>query len=109
MLMIDLYCTHCEFILPDILKRSGMREPPYTCPKCHHKTLVKTMLQAPGVIGDECDVTIKNGLCNADGSPRRYTSKADIKRVAKHRNLVNWVEHKGTASGDKSKVTQRFI
>ena len=38
-------------------------------------------------------VEVRNGLCNEDGSPRRYYSKSDMKREAESRGLVNHVEH----------------
>lgn len=109
MMMYDLLCIECGYLKEDFLQRVGMREPPYTCPCCHQKTLTRTLIKAPGVIGDEIDITIRHGLCNADGSPRRYRSKAEIKLVAKQRNLVNQVRHTGRKGGDKSKTTQRFI
>jgi hypothetical protein len=67
------------------------------------------VLKAPAVHGDECDIYIKNGLCEDDGTPRRFRSKADIKRAAKEKGLINYVEHKGRMDGDKSRHTQRFI
>ena len=107
--MIDLRCPECNYIWEDFLLRAGMRPLPFTCPICRQKTLDKVMLKPPSVHGDEIDVTINNGLCDADGEPVRYRSKTEIKRAAKEKGLVQWVEHKGTKGGDKSKVTQRFI
>ena len=110
MIMYDLLCADCGYVIFDFLQRVGMRQPPYTCPSCHHKSLVKTMFTAPGVIGDECDVTIRHGLCNSDGSPRRYRSKSEIRRSAKQLGLVNQVRHTSDhRGGDTSKHSQRFI
>lgn len=107
--MIDLRCPDCNYVWEDFLVRAGMRKPPYTCPICHQKTLDKVVLKAPSVHGDEIDVTVENGLCQDDGTPVRFRSKTELKRAAKAKGLVNWVEHKGTMSGDKSKTTQRFV
>lgn len=109
MVMYDLRCSVCGYEKEDFLQRVGMRNPPYTCPKCRERTFMRVLTKAPGVIGDEIDITIRHGLCNADGSPRRYRSKAEIKLVAKQRNLVNQVRHTGRKGGDRSKNTQRFI
>jgi hypothetical protein len=67
------------------------------------------MTKPPTVIGDEIDIEIKHGLCNEDGSPRRYTSKSEIAREAKRRGLYSRVEHVGTKSGDRSRHTTRWI
>jgi hypothetical protein len=67
------------------------------------------MTKPPAVIGDEIDITIRHGLCSEDGTPRRYTSKSEIAREAKRRNLYNRVEHRGAKGGDKSKFTTRHI
>lgn len=61
------------------------------------------------VIGDECDVWIKNGICNEDGSPRHYTSKQEMKREAERRGVRNRVEHIGAKGSDRSKHTTRWI
>lgn len=61
------------------------------------------------VIGDECDVWIRHGLCNDDGSPRHYTSKEAMRRDAKAKGLVNIVEHVSSPESDKSKHTTRWI
>ncbi len=49
-------------------------------------------------IGDECDVLVRHGLCHEDGTPRRFRSKAEMKRVADSKGLVNFVRH---TDGDK--------
>ncbi len=61
------------------------------------------------VVGDECDVYAQHGLCNADGTPRHYTSKAEMKREAEKRGLVSHVEHVGLKGSDKSPHTSRWI
>ena len=56
-------------------------------------------------------VWIKHGICNRDGTPRRYDSRSAMRKEAEARGFTNLVEHvvdpkKGS---DKSKHTQRFI
>src|SRR5216684_5133408 len=62
----------------------GLDAPP-TCPECPLQTL-ETGPERTGksayVHGDECDVLIRHGICNEDGTPKRYTSKEQIKRDA---------------------------
>lgn len=60
------------------------------------------------VIGDEIDVEIKHGLCNADGSPRRFRSREELKRAEAKAGMVNYVVHRGSRGGDKSKHTSRW-
>lgn len=52
---------------------------------------------------------VRHGLCNPDGTPRKYYSKSEMAKEAKRRNLVNWVEHTPPVGTDKSKLTQRWI
>jgi hypothetical protein len=63
---------------------------------------------AATILGDECDVTSRHGLCNADGSPRRYTSKSEMKREAEKRGMTNVVEHVGQRGSDKSPHTTKW-
>ena len=50
------------------------------------------------VIGDEIDVEITNGLCNMDGTPRRWRSREEMMRQAKKQGLQPYVVH---TDGDK--------
>ncbi len=79
------------------------------CPECGGPTVRAWLSKPAAVIGDECDITIKHGLCDANGNPVRYRSKAEIARVAKERNLSNRVEHIGAQGSDKSKHTARWV
>ncbi len=62
-------------------------------------------------VGDDIPggVEIRHGLCNEDGSARRYYSKSEMAKEATKRGLVNYVRHVGVNGTDKSKQTQRFI
>ena len=68
----------------------------------------KHVIQANSVIGDEIDISIKNGHCWPDGSPRRWRSREALKREEKRTGIVNTVRHVGTKGGDKSKHTTQW-
>jgi hypothetical protein len=91
-----------------------------TCDKCGHEFAVGDFPFCKGnptdhkpgkanVIGDECDVWMRHGLCNADGSPRHYTSKEAIRRDEKKAKLTNYVEHRPYKGSDKSPFTSRWV
>ena len=63
------------------------------------------------VIPDEIPggMEIRHGICNEDGSPRRYYSKSEMAAEAKRRGLVNHVVHIGKRGTDKSPHTSRWI
>lgn len=50
---------------------------------------------------DECDVWIRHGICNPDGSPKRYRSKSEMKKAAFEAGL--------TQGGDTPKINQRVL
>jgi hypothetical protein len=64
-----------------------------------------------GVIADEIPggLEVRHGICNEDGTPRRYYSKSEMAREAKARGLVNYVRHVGSKGSDKSKTTSRWV
>jgi hypothetical protein len=63
------------------------------------------------VVGDDIPggVLIEHGICNDDGTPRRYYTKSEMAREAKRRGLINWVEHKPERGSDKSPFTTRWV
>lgn len=63
------------------------------------------------VITDEIPggVWIRHGICNEDGTPRKYYSKSEMVAEAKRRGLVNLVEHVPEHGSDKSRHTVRWI
>lgn len=64
---------------------------------------------AHSVIGDEIDETIEHGLCWADGTPRRFTSRAEKMRVMQEKGLVEFVRHRPfNNDSDKSPYTIRW-
>lgn len=105
----DYQCNTCSYTKIDAIVEAEQKTLP--CLLCGG-TLERTwglMSKSSSVVGDECDIVIKHGICNLDGTPRRYRSKAEMARVAKERGLVNRVEHRGTKGGDKNRNTQRWI
>jgi hypothetical protein len=102
----DLICLngHKQY---DCLLKLGERPP---CPECAAAT--DTLWERSGnVIGDDIPggIWMEHGLCNSDGSPRKYYSKSEIAREAKRRGLVNKVEHVTTQGSDKAPHTKRWV
>lgn len=54
-------------------------------------------------------VLINHGICNEDGSPRRYYSKSEIAKEAKKRGLINRVEHVTAPGSDKNPYTKPWF
>lgn len=102
----DLVCPQGHELL-DVYLKLGERPP---CKTCGEPTST-LWRNSSKVISDECDIWIKHGICNDDGTPRRYTSKSEMREEAKRRGLSNHVEHvtDPRAGTDKSKHTQRWI
>ncbi len=107
--MYDRHCLKCGATKIDLLEPMATSDPVCACGGQLERVLMPT--NRDNIIGDECDVTMKHGLCNPDGSPRRFTSKSDMKREAEKRGLVNHVTHMPDprTGSDKSKHTTRWI
>lgn len=106
--MYDRKCPDCGYILYDCYE--DISETEHACPACSTGITHRVLLpgKPPAVIGDEIDVTISNGLCNPDSSPRRFRSRQELSREAARAGLTNAVEHKGGKSGDRSRHTTRW-
>jgi hypothetical protein len=108
--LYDRRCDGCGFRRDDCYEQPN--DVDYGC-KCGDIMRRIPVTSNPGAgfhaHGDECDVTMKHGLCNPDGTPRRYTSKTEMAREAKKRGLTNYVEHKPGRSSDRCKETQRWV
>lgn len=67
-------------------------EMPFTCPSCGQSAELAGALVTPahGISTDSIPggIMIRHGLCNPDGSPRRYDSMTEIRREANKRGLV---------------------
>lgn len=102
----DLVCKegHEQY---DKLLKVGERPP---CPICSGST--ETLwTRSANVVGDDIPggVLIRNGICNEDGSPKRYYTKSEMRAEAKRRGLVNIVEHVTPPDSDKSPHTTRWV
>ena len=80
----DLVCPQGHETL-DVVH--SVKEPHPPCPVCGESlgTLWRTYGAAHQ--GDEIDIWIRHGICNEDGSPRRYRSKEEIRRETAKRGL----------------------
>lgn len=79
------------------------------CPNCGEPT--ETLWdQSCGVIGDDIPggIEIRHGLCNADGTPRRYYSYSEIRKEAERRGLTQIVRHTTGPDSDKNKHTTKW-
>lgn len=108
----DIRCDQCDDTQLDTWETKSTN-PLRVCP-CggifQRMTLSSGYGKAPGVLSDECDVTVRHGICNEDGSPRRYGFKSEMRAEAKRRGLENHVvhlpDHKG---GDSSRHTSKWF
>lgn len=114
------------------VERSVFTTRPFGCEKCEHRVKVLgwdydappscpehgpmvidsgQFGVAPGVIPDDIPggYYVKHGLCNPDGTPRRFDSKSAMRKEAAARGWTNLVEHKPLPGTDKSPHTSRWI
>lgn len=90
--MYDRRCTTCGLLRLDVLEPMTASNPTCSCGGC----LIRVFTQrAPAVVQDSIPggVEIQHGLCNDDGTPRRYDSKSDILRECRARGLEPMVRH----------------
>lgn len=106
MRMIDLRCAKCERIQPDHLERDEDKTRPDCCGLPMERVFLPT--ERGNVIGDECDIVVRNGLCMPDGSPQRFRSKEALRKAEAKAGLTNYVVHRGTKGGDRSKHTSKW-
>ena len=106
--MYDTICDTCQHIERDVYE--PVQAARVGCPACGAGWMQRAWIgQPPAVIGDEIDWTIKHGLCHADGSPRRFRSRAAWKRAMAEKGIVNRVEHLGRPGSDRSPHTTRWV
>ena len=84
--------------------------PDVACPKCGKSTERAWIGKPSGVIGDDIPggVWIRHGICNPDGTPRKYYSKSEIAKEAKARGLVQLVEHVSSPGSDTNRHTTKW-
>lgn len=108
--MYDRRCESCGATQIDCWE--PVTPPTVPCSACGATTQRAWLTRPSAVIGDDIPggIEIRHGICNDDGSPRRFYSKSEMARAAAEKGLVNYVRHvpdnKGT---DKSKNTVRWI
>ena len=108
--MYDRKCSTCGLEAIDCLEPVRLAD--VLCAACGG-TAPRVWLRGrtSAVIGDDIPggVEIRHGLCNEDGSPRRYYSKSEMAREAKARGLENTVRHAPLRGTDKSPHTSRWV
>jgi hypothetical protein len=114
--MVDAQCKTCATVRVDTLMRdTGFIAP---CQECGAdmeplSTTSRPSATTPAVAPDSIPggMWIRHGICNIDGTPRRYDSFSEMRKEAKARGLYNVVEHETDPSSgsDKNKHTQRFV
>lgn len=85
--------------------------PEVPCKECGKETERAWIGKPSGVIGDDIPggMWVRHGLCNEDGTPRKYYSKSEMAAEAKRRGVSNHVEHVPEKGSDKSKHTTRWV
>lgn len=87
------------------------------CNKCGNEIVIGGWPYCPhehatqSVVADDIPggMLVHHGICNEDGSPRRYYSRSEMAAEAKKRGLVNVVEHIPEQGSDKSRHTTRWV
>lgn len=103
---IDLECPTCGAQTHDLYVKSDEAYP--QCPTC--ETSLVWLPSAGGtVIGDDIPggYEVRHGLCNGDGSPRRYYSRSEMRKEADRRGLVNHVERGVSDRKDYDRATRK--
>lgn len=110
--MYDRVCIdpNCNTELIDCYE--PVEAPDVACTKCGKPTERAWIGKPAAVIGDDIPggIWIRHGLCNEDGTPRKYYSKSEIAKEAERRGLVNRVEHTTDpkSGSDKARHTTRW-
>jgi hypothetical protein len=105
--MYDRRCDTCSTVHPDCWEPISCETPACSCGGTLERVYLPT--GRGQVLGDECDVWVKHGICNDDGTPKRYTSKKDMREAAEKKGMVNHVEHIPARGSDKSRHTVRWV
>jgi hypothetical protein len=76
-------CEHCSTQVKGIVIHGSQ----LWCRPCHYGATPEN--KSAYVVTDEIPggIEIKHGICNEDGTPKRYYSKSEIKRAAYEKNL----------------------
>lgn len=106
---MPLYDMKCESCSREWVRYSTIDNRKQPCEECGG--VVEQVFKAAAVIGDDIPggIWIRHGLCNEDGSPKKYYCKSDIAKEAAKRGLENLVRHVGDKGSDKSKNTVKWV
>jgi hypothetical protein len=107
--LYDRRCNKCGEEVRDVWEGVNWLAPSCAVEDCEGQLERVWLSKPPGVVSDECDVWVRNGICNEDGSPRHYRFKSEMKAEAKRRGMENHVVHQGGKGSDKSPHTSRWI
>lgn len=91
MIMIDSVCPACAAVVIDHLVSSVETLP--ACEDCG-ATVERLWLRGPTLRPDSIPggVWIEHGICNTDGTPRRYDSRSEMRDECVARGLVPWTD-----------------
>ena len=90
----DRHCTYCGAVAIDVIERMADNEPK-VCGDCNHDTLVRAVggsLPGHGRSVNADDIpgglAMKNGICNADGTPKMFYSRSEIRAACAEKNMI---------------------
>ena len=98
-------CPECGMILVDVYE--PITAPKHSCTHCF--CFLERVMGCRTAVGDEIDIEIKHGLCLPDGTPRRFRSRAELRRAERTAGMTNYVVHRPPPGTDKSKHTTSWI
>ena len=109
--LIDAMCPGCGDVHVDVWVDTANLTLPW-CHACrvplirHRQSAIASAVHADSFRGG---YWVEHGLCNADGSRRRYDSRSEMATEARRRGLVSTVVHAPEPGTDKATETQRFL
>lgn len=105
----DRRCLSCGQIKPDCFEPLSAPDPQCGCGGVLQRVLLPGRLHHVAPDSIPGGMLVKHGICNPDGTPRRYDSYSEMRRVAKEMGLQNVVRHAPLPGTDKSKHTQQWV
>lgn len=104
---VDVTCQECKRQVIDAF----VVIPNYPiCPTCNiQMSRLYLPSSVPTVVGDDIPggIVIKHGVCEADGTPKKYYSHSEIRKAAKERGLVNSPERGVADKKDWDRLSRR--
>lgn len=104
--MFDLHCYDCDASKLDVLEhvQPTLEEDARRACRCGGR-MERAWIEKPAnVVGDECDIVQENGFRH----PRRFRSKAELRRALAEQGKEIRVEHTPVPGSDKSPHTQSW-